>query len=383
MAPVDRDTGLTVRVLSDASELVALGPEWNRFVESVGVEHPFLSHEWVRTWWDAFGRNRRLHVVLVRDGGVLVGLAPLMVSMDRMYGFSMRRIEFLANDHVPRFDLVVAGGREDVYRVIWDHIAGLGAGWDVVQLAELDAQSSTLHELTRLVSADGCRVGLWPSQVSLYVPVVGRWEDYLRTLRPKHRANLRNRLRRLERIGPVRLEVVTGGAQLTSALDDGLRLEAATWKRSAGTAIVCRGDTEDFYRRLAERASRKDWLRLHFLGVGGRRVAFAYCLERQGRLYVLKLGYDPEYAAYSPQNVLCFLVLRELFRSGALEYDFLGASDEWKRRWARHRRSHAWLFVFRPHFRPRLVHWAKFDLLPRLRGRWLYRTVRGLVLQAR
>jgi CelD/BcsL family acetyltransferase involved in cellulose biosynthesis len=298
-------------------------------------------------------------------------------------GLRARILEFVANVHAPRFEMIVARGREDAYAALWAHLAGLRDTWDVMQLKEVPSASSTLRALRLLAAADGFPVGVWPSLQSPYVPAAGGWEAYLQGLTAKQRANIRNRLRRLERQGDVALELVDGGAALDAALQDGLRLEASSWKAAEGTAIASHEETASFYRGLAEVAAERGWLRLHFLRVGGQRVAFSYGLELGGRLYLLKVGYDPAWAAGSPQNTLCFLTLRALFARGGLELDFLGSDEEWKQRWTAHRRGQDWLFVFQPRAHLRLAHGVKFGLLPRLQRQRLYTTFHQRLFGAR
>ena len=42
----------SVRVVLDFDSFLLLEPVWNALVEEAGVGHPFLRHEWVRTWWE-------------------------------------------------------------------------------------------------------------------------------------------------------------------------------------------------------------------------------------------------------------------------------------------------------------------------------------------
>ena len=55
-----------VEIVTDHTEFLALEQAWNDTVDRAGVMHPFLRHEWVRTWWDAFGAGRQLHILIVR-----------------------------------------------------------------------------------------------------------------------------------------------------------------------------------------------------------------------------------------------------------------------------------------------------------------------------
>jgi hypothetical protein len=157
---------------------------------------------------------------------------------------------------------------------------------------------------------------------------------------------------------------------MDGALEDGFRLEAAGWKSESGTAIRCHEELVRFYSQLARSAAAVGALRLIFLTVGGTRIAFAYGMGYKNKLFVLKSGYHPEYAAYSPYNILCYLVFRDACERGLAEYEFLGVDDSWKLNWTKTTKPHCWLYVFRNAPRPRLLHWLKFQLAPRIKQRW-------------
>lgn len=376
-------TEVRVETVTDYQGLLDLEPVWNDLVEAAGIDHPFLSHEWVRTWWECFGRGKDLHILVVKDGTQPIAIAPLMRSRGWMYGLRVHQLESIANDHTPRFDFIVGRSSKEAYGAIWDHLRRQTTRWDVLRLAQVPGGSPTLEELPRLAAGAGCPTGLWRSNHSPYVSLVGGWESYLKGLDAKHRSNLRNRLRRLSQRGEVGFETISSAAEVASALNDGLRLEAAAWKGEAGTAIRCQPERESFYRRFAERATQRDWLRLQFLTVERQRIAFHFSVCYRDKLYLLKPGYDPEYAPYSPSNLLCWMVLRDAFDRRLQEFDFLGVDEDWKREWARATRPHYWLFVFPNSPRARLLHHIKFRLVPRLRQYPLYPALRDTVLGLR
>lgn len=374
-APADR---YRIEAISDCGSLAQLKPEWDALLAQAGTDHPFLSHEWISTWWECFGANsgKALYILLVKDGARLAGIAPLMQGDKQMYGITVRCLEALYNPHTPRFDFIVAPHEAgDVYRSIWNHLRGV-AGWDVLELAQLPADSRALATLSQLARRDRCSTGIWHGEQSPYLPLTGAFETFFSKLSFNHRAKVRRKLNRLKDRGTVRLEEVTTAELSDRALDEGFRIEAAGWKSHTGTAISSAPEVESFYRLLARRVAGQGQLRLLFLTVDGVRIAFAYGLFHRNKLYVMKTGYDPEYSYYSPYNLLCYLVFEEGFARGLEEYEFLGNNDAWKLSWTQLIRGHDWLYIFAPNWRARLLYQIKFRWLPLLKRQQFYRRLR-------
>jgi CelD/BcsL family acetyltransferase involved in cellulose biosynthesis len=371
--------GIRVETVSGFQEFLDLEPVWNEVAEAAGLDHPFLEHVWVRTWWECFGAGSSLQILVLKSGGQTVAIAPLILNSIRMWGIKVRRLGFFYNAHVPRADFLIARRPEEVYRAIWSHLSRR-RDWDILQFCQLPEGSATLKTIPALASSEKYPIAIWPSGAAPYLPLPASWDQYFDSLARKHRGNLRNRLKRLNGFGPVEVETIASGAKLTDALEAGFELEAAAWKAKARTAISCDSDVSRFYSILARRAAERGWMRLHFLQAGPRRIAFDYSLAYKNRIYLLKLGYDPAYAPYSPCNLLLSKVLQQASERGVSEYDFLGESADWKSKWTAHSRPHYWLFVFSNAFKGRLLSSIKSRLIPSLKRHSL-QPLRGLVLR--
>jgi len=358
----------TVETITDYQSFLDLEDVWTQVQEEARCDNPFVTYEWMRTWWEAFGRGKELCILLVKQRRDPVAVAPLMLDVGRLVGMRVRCLESIQNAHTPRFDFLVSRSADEVYGAIWKHLLALRPHWDVLQLNQLPKGSRTLEEFPRLAEQAGVPYGIWHSNDSPYLALSGDWESYLATLDSKHRSNLRNRLKRLGQIGTPSLSTVTAGPDLDGMLEEGLRIEAAAWKGKAGTAICCQPELRQFYSSLARRFAARGWVRLQFLNVGDRRAAFAYSICYRGKSYLVKIGYDPEFSVYSPFNLLCRFLLRDAFEEGLSEFDFLGESMDWKLRWAREQRPHYWLYIFPNALRSRLLHSAKFRLIPLLKS---------------
>src|SRR5438046_264860 len=143
----------SIDVVTDEAVFLDLEAEWNDAVDRAGLTHPFLRHEWIRTWWECFGSGARLHIVIVRAGGRIAAIAPLMSETVWMYGLPVRRLRLLHNDHTPRAEFIVAERPEDSYRALWSALRQNG-GWDVLQLGQVPQRTATGQTMRTLATVD-------------------------------------------------------------------------------------------------------------------------------------------------------------------------------------------------------------------------------------
>jgi CelD/BcsL family acetyltransferase involved in cellulose biosynthesis len=356
-------------LVCDSTAFAALKEEWNAAADRAGIAHPFLRHEWLRAWWDAFGNHdtQQLHVVVVRRGTRVCAIAPLMFERAQMYGVPVRRLRLLQNDHTPRADVIVADANEDAYRAIWQTVKEGSRHWDVLQLNQLPVESGSRDMFRRLAAFDGQHTGVWESGAAPYLALRSTFSAYKEGLGAKFRQNLRNRLSRLSHLGEPAFEVIDDPAAIRASREDAERLEESGWKAGEGTAIRSDQSVKRFYTLLTDRAEECSWLRLLFLTVDGRRIAGAYAAVYANRLFLLKTGYDPAFAKCSPFKLLTYFALEYAFEQGFCELDFLGDTEPWKLEWTSTTRAHDWLFIFAGTPRGRLLHPLKFQFVPAIR----------------
>ena len=138
-----------------------------------------------------------------------------------------------------------------------------------------------------------------------------------------------------------------------------------------GTAILSQADTARFYREVATWAARRGWLRLKFLRLDGRAVAFDLVLEAEGVAHVLKGGFDPAMRQLGPGTVLTGRSLERAFELGLHSYELHGTDDAYKLRWTTATRTRARIQAFPPSLVGTVAHLAAD------RGQALYRRMRG------
>jgi CelD/BcsL family acetyltransferase involved in cellulose biosynthesis len=312
---------------SGPQAIAAVGREWNRLAILAGS--PFVTHEWISAWWEAFGDGQLL-CALLRDGdGSLRGGACCRLSAageltsptDSAYSYEWNVV---AVDDAARRD-------------VWDAIARFGARRVHVSLLpdRPDGAGAACEGLLR----GGYRVLGRRTEISPYLPLPGSWDELLGSIGKNLRHKWRRNRRALDRDGGLVLRTTRHEADVERDLDLFLNLEAAGWKGRAGTAIICDPRSELLYRGFAHAAARQGWLRLSILQCHGTPVAAAYGCAFAGRAFRLKSAFDERYAEHSPGLVLVAEELQRSIAEGLTEYDFLGSAEFHKMRWGSRTRN--------------------------------------------
>jgi len=293
--------------------------EWDDLATRAGGS-PFVRPGWFEAWWSAFGRGRPA-IVTARDGGRLVGVAPLYRRRGTTHA--------LSNVHSPEFAFLAADAAAD--RALAERV--FAASPVHTSFAFLDAGSPSAVELLRAARARRRHVFVSTLQRSPYVEVDGGWERFEAGLAKKFVTDLRRRRRALEREGAVAVEVADGSERREELFAELLAVEPSGWKEGRGTSIASSPQTRAFYERVAAWASGQGFLRIASLRLDGRPLAVHLALEANGVWYFLKGGVDPEARRFAPGKLLVHALLERAFDNGLRSYEFLGADEPWKNDW--------------------------------------------------
>jgi CelD/BcsL family acetyltransferase involved in cellulose biosynthesis len=318
MSAEPNDDADRLPLLCDIGDLHEVQSEWNRLAALDAS--PFLTYDWIMSWWSALGEGDPLCLLLRgADGALRAGAfcrwSPtgwLTAPTDPHYS---EEWDVVARDDAAR-------------RQIWDAIAGLGAR----RLSLTPLHEQRAERACEALEARRYRVMRTTAQVRPYIPLPDTWDGLLASLSRNLRSQWRRSRRGLEE-GGLLVRTTSSEAGLDRDLDVFLQLEASGWKGRGGTAILNDRRAERFYREFTVRAARRGWLRLSILESADVPVAAALGCVFSGKAFRLKSGFDERRASDSPGLVLVGEELRRSIEEGLHEFDFLGAAQPHKMRW--------------------------------------------------
>ena len=115
--------------------------------------------------------------------------------------------------------------------------------------------------------------------------------------------------------------------------DDCLRVSEQSWQGDFTTGnTLCHDKVRQFLRDCHGVAAHLGMLDMALLKLDGEPVAFQYNYHHDGRLYGLRMGFDPQFARQGVGRVLMSHLIEDSFARGDTELD-LGIGDfDFKRR---------------------------------------------------
>ena len=314
----------------------ALEVDWDDLAVATGAS-PFVRPGWISAWVDAFARPDDLYLLCVRRGGALVGVLPVLRRRGAAVG--------ACNAETPAFDAVTADDRAT--SALATELFRRHTGRVDLPFLPSDGRIARGFRDIALLT----RPGSWQSQRSQpFVDVRGTWQAYeAEKLSTRRKRDLRRLRRRMAEAGKLEFVFERGGHRADDLVEAGFATEAGGWKGRAGTAVMSSEATRAFYSAVARWADAIGILRLAFLRLDGRPLAFSFAFEQGGVHYGLKLCYDEEFARFSPGIVLLHHLLQHGFADPQLHrFEMLGEADDYKLEFSHACAEQFRLQVFRP-----------------------------------
>lgn len=349
---------------------------WNALFQSTPRASFFHTYDWFVNFWQHYGQDRQMRVLIIRSGGTTVGIVPLCIITQRHRLTKLRVLTYPMSDWGMWYGPLGANRSATLFMAL-HHLQETQRDWDVIDFRWTADDPEDRDPTSRAMWAVGWKPDRTQYQLTSLVQFAGSsWQEYLAGLTKKWRHEIHRQRRKLDRLGTVEF---IRHRPVSAAEGDGEPREDLFWEcvevaRGSWQAQVTSGNTlchESVVNFLVEahrQAAHLGMLDLALLRVDGRPVAFQYNYHVHSDISGLRMGYLSELKDWGVGIVLLSQFLEDSFERGDQQLD-LGTGDyEFKRRF---RTSAKWSYRFQ--YAPwyswrsqgvRLSHWLKNRFTP-------------------
>ena len=287
----------------------------------------FLSRAWLTQLFEDRPDGIEALVVLLRDGGVLRGVAPVAVHRGRTHV----RITLLGGGGgSDRVDLLAARGFEtacsDAF-MAW-LAETFGPRGYVLQLRDVPAESCVWGAMHRANAESSRLVAFQPRNIHT-LPYLDLAES-----RSAASSSLGKHRRWLERRGRLRVDTLHDCDEALAAFESLTEFLHARWQGHPGGSALDRPQRRRFHRRAIPLLLRDGHLRMIRVSSDMRTIAVFYGLALGTWWGYYLAGYDREWAGRIHLGKLTLAAaIDAAAREGAAEFDFLKGVERVKYHW--------------------------------------------------
>jgi CelD/BcsL family acetyltransferase involved in cellulose biosynthesis len=317
-----------VELVSDRAAVPLSADEWNALVASNETNTVFQTYEWFDAWWQCFGSNRELFLLVVREGAAIRGFAALM---RRKNVFGWRTLEFVGAGNADYQDFVLPHDKPRAVAAICAFLRAEWRRWDRLALGNVPSTSSTLAALAEAGLANGLHL---VKEVRVPCPTMLLYEDQARARSVIDRYSVRRPHNWFTKHGEVRFRHVTDPAEIERLLPAFFDQHRRRWQSVGKPSLFSQARHKRFYEVLAGGMHARGWLQFSVIEFDGVPIAFHFGFDYFGCLTWYKPTFEVRYAEHSPGLLLTRHLIEDGLRRARRELDFTGGDETFKDRFA-------------------------------------------------
>lgn len=333
-------TRRTVRldIIKDWQGLAALAQHWQDLAAAAQPSNIFSTWDYVATWWETFGADCALRVIVARDrdGGV-AGIAPLIITAgDAGPRRLLRHLTFIGCSHEPVsqfMDFLVRRGRRDEIAPLFAAcmFQELARDWDLIRLPLVEQQSAAGSAVSAAAQWIGEEVRQFDRETALFTRLPSSWDELVASRSKRFRANLRNAFNKLAAHTSAEVLVAGENIPFEEAYAAFVDLHRDRWGARSRAFLDVRSQL--FMRRMAELLARQDRLLLVLVRIDGRYAAAGLEFIHDGTVFGIQGGWHEDFARLSVGHVALAQELQWCISRGLREFNFLAGDTFYKRCW--------------------------------------------------
>ena len=332
--------GISIDEVNDIDTFQSLKNPWNELIRQSPDNDIFLTWEWLYYWWKYYGDDKKLRILIIKEGSKLLGIAPFM-QLKYQYGpLSVDVLENICSINCDRSGIVFISNNQKVVATLLKYLDRLIEKEKIIirlsQVPQNSVFSTTLSELSRDFTQS---LILTKRVISTcpYILLPETWDIYKNQYCPskKRLKTLQYRLRSLQKDHAVELKEFDGDDDvLNTQLHVLYELHKQRWLTQTGKSKFTEKRTRDFYFEISKILHQNGWLSLSSLNVDGKPASIIWGFKYNNIWMDMTPVFDPEYSRFSVGQLQIMKMIESMIEAGFTKFDFLKGGSEYKQRWA-------------------------------------------------
>jgi len=345
------------RVISDLKQFESLSATWDSLLSECQDDNSmFLSYEWLWTWWRYFGDGKKLNILLIEKREQVIGIVPLMKVEYRVGLVKFHFLETIGSTNCNYIWLTKPESRQEVMTAVLAYLEEELTKNKLTLRLTLVPGDSKFRGLLHANAPVICKELVVQDRITTsapYITLPTTFDEYFRSLSQKMRKKLRRASRSLEKSHIIEYKQLNADS-IEEGLNTFFDLHQRRWQAANIRGMFSIPEMEEFYREIARRFLRKNWLHFSCLTVDNEMASAEYGFVYNGKLYELTAARNIRYAEYSTGHLHALYLVKDAISNSLREIDLLKGEEPYKFYWTKSTRKYAEIIVTKRGYVPSL-----------------------------
>ena len=335
----DLSGDLSIEEVNNVKRFRSLRETWNTLLQESSDNNIFLTWEWLYIWWRHFGHDKKLRILLIKEGNKIIGIAPFMQVKHKIGVIGCDVLENLCATECDYSGVILTEKRKESIVILLDYLDEIVRTSNIViRISHIPEDSDFIQALREQYRSPLFSLSIAEQMVTScpYIDALETWEDYASTL-TKHGRYKVNKLRReilkLKENQRIEYNHYSKGDNLPEHLDTLFQLHQKRWEERNIYSKFLKPEVRAFYRDISKAFCENNWIDLTFLNIGGQAVAASWGFIYNNRFYYMTSTFDTGYSSLNAGHMLTMRLIERAIQNGLSKFDFLKGDEFFKSYW--------------------------------------------------
>lgn len=315
-------------------ELANHAAAWNElFAKSVQIS-PQLSYQWLSPFFKhkVTSPEQWLCLFAYRNEQ-LVGVMPLVAGYSMGFAGAGMKL-FKLPYHIistSGVDCLVLPGEESIIGTFFDYLKKNPCGYPVLSFKFIPGHYPSAKYFTG--GRSGLQVIQRPAGFENFIPLPENLESYIATFSSNFKKYLKKNSKKLAELPEVKFTFADTSHNTEENCVRFMDVEHSNWKGERQSSLKADPGDAGLFTDAAIGFAQLNMMNFNFIETEGKAIAGQYSIRAGKTLYIPKIGYNQEYIACSPGNLLFNHLIEHHIESKEVDRINLMADCAWHESW--------------------------------------------------
>ncbi|BBO68083.1 hypothetical protein DSCA_20130 [Desulfosarcina alkanivorans] len=325
-------------VITNEEELVKIKNIWCKLEDRDVEITPFQTYLWNKTWWEIYGKENKLFIIMLHLNNKPVAIFPFMIAHDKYLNVTIKKIQFIGTGKSDYLSPILNIDTNLAWLHAFNYLMDNNRLWHVIELQRLPIGLKAFEGLNNYLierkyfhitrkdkHCQGCPT----------VKINTGWKDFLLKEKTKKTIQkIRHKYALLSKNGTISFLLVKEKKQIKQILNIIAEVENKSWKKNSETALFHSSEDYCFMLKVCSKFAEKGKLRLLGIFVENRLIVYRIGYLIKNKFFSYSTSYDPVYKKFSPGILLLKDTIQSCFDNRNIEYNHGRGEEKFKIDWS-------------------------------------------------